>query len=161
MSFDESYVGQLRALVGKRMLMLPSLRAVLEDSEGRVLLQQRSDFGDWGLPGGSPELGDSMGDCILREVLEETGLEVVRYAAFGFASDPASEVVKFPNGDETHAFSLLVHVTEWRGVLSPTTDETVDLGFFAADALPAVHANHLRSVERFLEYRRTGEFQLY
>ncbi len=161
MNFADSYAGQLRALVGKRMLMLPSVRAVIEDADGRVLLQNRSDFGDWGLPGGSPELGDSIGACVVREVLEETGLEVLRYAAFGFASDPQSEVVVFPNGDETHAYSLLIHVTEWRGALAPACEETLELGFFAEGALPEVHANHLRSVERFFEYRRTGQFQLY
>ncbi|TCM85150.1 NUDIX domain-containing protein [Paenibacillus sp. BK033] len=34
--------------------------AIIRDSNGRVLLQQRSDYGDWGLPGGGMNPGETI-----------------------------------------------------------------------------------------------------
>jgi len=54
----------------------PAVSAVIFDRRGRLLLQQRSDGGQWGLPGGSVEIGESVRSAIQREVREETGLTV-------------------------------------------------------------------------------------
>jgi ADP-ribose pyrophosphatase YjhB (NUDIX family) len=156
-----SYLAQIRSLVGSRLLLLPSVRAICLDDGGRVLLQRRRDFGDWGLPGGSPEPGESVAEAIVRETLEETGLRINGLRPVGFASDPASEVVTYPNGHQVHSFSLILHATEWTGELSPTDPETTALEFFDAAALPPMQECQRRTVEKFLEFQRTGEFQLY
>src|SRR5205085_1936913 len=44
----------------------PSVSAVIFDRRRRLLLQQRSDGGQWGLPGGSVEIGESVGDAGAR-----------------------------------------------------------------------------------------------
>jgi 8-oxo-dGTP diphosphatase len=44
--------------------------------QGRVLLSVRADLRGWELPGGNPERGESDEQCLRREVLEETGLDV-------------------------------------------------------------------------------------
>ena len=54
----------------------PGVSAVIVDDEGRVLLQQRTDNGAWGLPGGAVEFGESVLEALHREVREETGLEI-------------------------------------------------------------------------------------
>jgi 8-oxo-dGTP pyrophosphatase MutT (NUDIX family) len=53
--FDNSYVGQLRKLVGSRLLLVPGARIGIENASREILLQKRSDFGLWGLPGGTPK----------------------------------------------------------------------------------------------------------
>ena len=54
----------------------PSVSALIFDRRGRLLLQQRSDGGQWGLPGGSVEIGESVTEAVIREVREETLLTV-------------------------------------------------------------------------------------
>ena len=56
--------------------VVPSTTAVVTDAEGRILLVHRVDNGLWALPGGGMELGESIEDCAVREVKEETGLSV-------------------------------------------------------------------------------------
>lgn len=82
------------------MLLVPGARIVLENSNREILLQQRSDFGLWGLPGGNAEVGQSLETVAMREMLEETGLQVTNLKPFGFGCDPAIETHVFPNGDQ-------------------------------------------------------------
>lgn len=53
--------------------------AVVRDREGRLLLVRRGQepaAGTWSVPGGRVEPGETDGDAVIREVLEETGLRV-------------------------------------------------------------------------------------
>ena len=87
--FDPSYVGQLWRLVGKRLLLVHGTRIIIQDAMGCILLQERSDFGVWGLPGGNAEEGENLESVVVREVKEETGLDVFDVQPFGFGSDPS------------------------------------------------------------------------
>lgn len=71
--------------------------AIIRDSAGRILLQQRSDYGDWGLPGGGMEPGETIEDTMRREVREETGLEVLESSLFGVYTGPRMRYV-YPDG---------------------------------------------------------------
>ncbi|MDP8927475.1 MAG: NUDIX domain-containing protein [Actinomycetota bacterium] len=59
------------------------MAAVIVDDQGRVLALQRRDNSHWEPPGGVLELGETIHDGLLREVREETGLEVVPEALTG------------------------------------------------------------------------------
>ena len=50
--------------------------SLVEDDQGRFLLQKRSDNGWWGLPGGGREPGETFKQCVVRETFEETGVIV-------------------------------------------------------------------------------------
>ena len=56
--------------------LVPAASAVVVDDAGRVLLHRRKDNDQWALPGGAVELGESVAECVVREVREETGLDV-------------------------------------------------------------------------------------
>jgi 8-oxo-dGTP pyrophosphatase MutT (NUDIX family) len=63
-AWDESYQGQLRALAGDdRPLLFIGARCVVVDEDDRVLLIRRADNGEWALPAGAMELGESIGEC--------------------------------------------------------------------------------------------------
>jgi 8-oxo-dGTP pyrophosphatase MutT (NUDIX family) len=135
-SWAESYVGQLRAVAGDLTLMFVGARGVLIDAAGRLLLIQRSDNGHWAMPAGAMELGESIADCVVREVWEETGLRPLAVTPFALHTGPA---YTFTNmyGDTYQLFTMAFRIDEWNGELATVTDETTDAGFFSPDALPA------------------------
>lgn len=74
-----------------------SAKAVIYDEMGRILLLQRSfcskgNPGKWDLPGGKVEQGESLSDALLREIVEETGLDVQLERVIGAAESES------PNG---------------------------------------------------------------
>ncbi len=108
--------------------------AVILDEQGRVLLCHRPDVDMWNLPGGTVDEGEAPWQAVVREVREETGLEV--------AVEQLAIVDHRPGKCEV-AFTFTCAITG--GVLA-TNDEADQLGWFAVDALPATTA--ARHVER-------------
>lgn len=164
--FSESYLGKVREKYGSALLQSPAARVVMEDSAGRVLFQMRRDFGVWGIPGGHPEERESIEQCLLREVREETGLELLEYRVFGHASDPQIEVCTYPNGHIVHSYALLFWATRWRGDLIASSDEASELRFMDPLALikeapESLLPNELITLQRFFEFKKTGQLQLY
>jgi 8-oxo-dGTP pyrophosphatase MutT (NUDIX family) len=158
-TFKDSYFGRLRALVGSRLVLMPGARIVIEDEAGRVLLQKRTDFGLWGLPGGTPEEGDDMLSTIIRETLEETGLVVTDVRPFGFASDPAYETITYPDGDRCQYFSMMYYARHEGGVPRVADPESMAVAWIAPHELPDMLPNMRRSVEAYLRFKASGEFQ--
>ncbi len=135
--FDDSYAGQLRGAMGNRRLILPSARAIIRDAEGRVLLVRRRDNGHWVMPAGSLELGESILDCVKREVREECGLAVAAATLIAVYSGPRFAFTN-SHGGEHQMLALVFRIDEWAGELATATDETTDARFFALDALPTL-----------------------
>ncbi|MCB8821284.1 NUDIX domain-containing protein [Microvirga rosea] len=159
-SFQESYLGRLRDAVGNRLLLVPGTRIVIEREDGRILLQRRSDFGIWGIPGGVPEEGENITDAIVREVHEETGLTVKDLQPFGYACDPDFETIRYPNGHVCQCFSLMFCARAYEGVLGGSDGESLELDWFGPDALPTILPNMRRSIEAYVRFRTSGEFQM-
>jgi ADP-ribose pyrophosphatase YjhB (NUDIX family) len=109
--------------------------AIIRNSHGQILLQRRSDNGLWGLPGGSVEIGESVREAIVREVEEETGLTVEVERLIGVYSDPALQVVRYPDGNVVHYISTFFACQILGGTLR-TCAETLELGFFDPGGLP-------------------------
>ncbi|MFN9009850.1 MAG: NUDIX domain-containing protein, partial [Hyphomonadaceae bacterium] len=130
MSFQESHLGKIRQLVGSRLLLVPGVRAVIQDSDGKVLLQKRSDFCVWGLPGGNAEPGEDLRTVVHREVFEETGLTIENVKPFGFSSSPDIETIEFPNGDQCQFFVLNFFTRCFSGNLIMQDGESLELDWF-------------------------------
>lgn len=158
--FADSSLGKLRSLVGTRLLLVPGARIVVRRPDDKILLQFRSDFGVWGLPGGNAEEGESLEDLIRREVLEETGLAIGAVTPFGFASDPQYEIIRFPNGDRCHFFVALFFSESFTGELSATCSESLALDWFHPARLPEMLPNMQRTVEAFSRFEEERSFQL-
>jgi 8-oxo-dGTP pyrophosphatase MutT (NUDIX family) len=129
--------------------------AVIFDRRGRLLLQQRSDGGQWGLPGGSVEIGESVADAVVREVREETGLRVRPRRIVGVYSHPTLQVVRYPDGNVWHYVSVCFECAVQGGELT-TCDETLALAYFAPGRLPATLLPNHRIRIRDARARRTA-----
>ncbi len=104
--------------------------------DGRLLLGRRADSGEWGLPGGSVELGETVTAALEREVREETGLEVTVGRLIGVYSDPRLQVVRYPDGRVWHYVNLCFACAPRGGSLRPAPGEVLALEWFAPEALP-------------------------
>ena len=113
-----------------------SASAYVQDAEGKILLQRRSDNGRWGLPGGSVEIGETVAEAVMREVEEETGLRVEAGRLIGVYSDPGFQVVRYPDGNVVQYVSLFFECRIVDGTLR-TCQESLELGFFNPADLPA------------------------
>lgn len=110
------------------------VRALILDDAGRLLLVQERSDGLWTLPGGWCDIGDSPAGAVVREVVEETGLEcraVQLLALFDKHKHPHP-----PQLPHAHKAFFLCEVTG--GSLLIETDETQDAAYFPIDALPAL-----------------------
>lgn len=158
--FASSYLGRLRASVGSRLLLVPGARVVIEDSQDRVLLELRADFGVWGLPGGVPDEREDIVACAVRETFEETGLRIADLVPFGFASGPDSEVWTYPNGHVCHYFSMMFTTRTFSGAPASDGGENLRVGWFKPDALPEVLPTVALTIEAYLRWRAIGTFQM-
>ncbi|GAB3964757.1 NUDIX domain-containing protein [Plantactinospora veratri] len=156
----ESYLGQLRALAGDRTLMFVGARGVVRDTAGQVLLIERSDNGYWALPAGAMELGESIAECAVREVWEETGLKATEVTPFAMYTGPERTFTNM-YGDTYQLFVVAFRVDAWSGELLTSTDETTDARFFPPGTLPApVSDTVLETLDDLAAFERTGQVVL-
>jgi ADP-ribose pyrophosphatase YjhB (NUDIX family) len=126
----------LRSVVGHAPLIWPGTSAAVLDAAGRVLLQHRSDFDAWSLPGGALDTGESLAQTVIRETREETGLAVVPERLL---SVHAGHDWTFPNKDVLYPVGALFACRIIGGELRADGHETRAVRFFARDALPPLH----------------------
>ncbi|HEY7040237.1 MAG TPA: NUDIX hydrolase [Methylomirabilota bacterium] len=135
------YLRHLRARVGHDLLLTPGVAAVIINDRGEVLLQLRSDDRRWGLPGGAMEPGEEPAETLVREVFEETALEVVPERIVGVYSGP-DFLVRYDNGDEAMIVSITFACRPARGEPRVNDDESLEIRYFAPDAFPPMEARH-------------------
>jgi len=117
------------------MVIRPGVSAIVLTGEG-LLLQRRSDNRLWGLPGGGVEPGESVTEAVVREVREETGLEVVPLRLIGVYSAPEhGQIVTYPDGNVIHYISSSFECRVVSGALA-CSHESLELGWFDPERLP-------------------------
>ncbi|KRV48706.1 NUDIX hydrolase [Wenjunlia vitaminophila] len=134
------FVRELRTQVGSQLLFLPGVTALVFDDRGRLLLNRRSDTGNWAVLGGIVEPGEQPADAAAREVLEETG---VRVAVERLVAVLTSEEVNYPNGDLAQFLSVVFRCRAVSGEARVADDESLEVGWFALDALPKLSERSL------------------
>ena len=118
------------------MVIRPGVSAIVLTGEG-LLLQRRSDNRLWGLPGGGVEPGESVTEAVVREVREETGLEVVPLRLIGVYSAPEhGQIITYPDGNVIHYISTSFECRVVAGALA-CSHESLELGWFDPERLPA------------------------
>lgn len=125
-----------RPLAGMPDRLGVGANAIIFDGNGGVLLEKRSDNGFWGLPGGHVEIGESVQDAVVREVLEETGLTVEVTRLVGIYSHPDNFCfVQYQDGNSAHMLSAVFECTPTGGQLQ-ISEESTDIQYYPVDSLP-------------------------
>jgi ADP-ribose pyrophosphatase YjhB (NUDIX family) len=97
--------------------------AIVADAAGRILLQRRADSGNWALPGGKMDIGETFADCVVREVQEETGLDVAIDRIVGIYSDPA-HVFAYDDGEVRQQFNICCGCSITGGSVAVSSEST-------------------------------------
>ncbi len=150
------FVIELRRSIGHAPLWLSGITAYVRDGEGRVLLGRRADTGLWALVYGIIEPGEQPADTVVREVREETGVDVKVETLVAVSSSP--RLVTYPNGDQARYLNLSFLCRPAAGGNdrpSVSDDESLEVGWFRRDALPSPltesTVDRMREVEEWLE----------
>ncbi|CAK7282997.1 MULTISPECIES: NUDIX hydrolase [Streptomyces] len=130
------FIRTLRATAGRQLLWLPGVTAIVFDDEGRVLLGRRSDTRRWSVIGGIPEPGEQPADCAVREVHEETAVHCVPERV---VLVQALQPVTYDNGDVCQYMDITFRCKAVGGEARVNDDESLEVGWFAVDALPDLH----------------------
>ena len=120
----------------KFVLLQDGASAIILNKDGQILLQSRSDRDKWGLPGGCQELGERFQDTIIREIKEETNLDVDEndLELIDIVSG-SSRRNDYPNGDVVINNTVLYSVRNYSGELK-WDSESKNMKFFDLDNLP-------------------------
>ena len=121
----------LRALVGTRLLVLPSVAVAVRDEAGRLLLVHDADTGRWVLPGGAVDPLETPADAAVREVWEETGLHVELTGLLRVDGGPEC-VVRYRNGDEVSYVVTIFSGRVLAGTPRADGEETVEVRYVPA-----------------------------
>ncbi|MBM6774225.1 NUDIX hydrolase [Olsenella profusa] len=152
------FILALRKKIGHDPLWLVGVTAYVEDGAGRVLLGRRADTGEWALVYGINEPGEEPAATVVREVREETGVDVVPTDLVRVKA--ARELTVYANGDQTQYLDLMFTCRLAEGGCSEprvADDESLAVGWFSLDELPEPLAASTR--ERFaalLAWREAG-----
>ncbi len=130
------YILDLRRAYGQGRLLLPGVSAVvLRDRDGtrQLLLGRRTDNGRWALPSGIVEPDEQPAATLVREVAEETGVDIEVERLVLLSTDPE---ITYDNGDRCQYISMTFRCRYRSGVATVADDESTEVGWFALDEVP-------------------------
>lgn len=159
------FILRLREKIGHDLLWLVGVTAFVTErpgGEGRVLLGRRADTGEWALVYGLNEPGEDPADTVVREVAEETGVDVV---PTDLAATRASRrVITYHNGDNIQCLDMLFVcelAPDGNAVPRVADEESLEVGWFEQDDLPEPLAASTRErmgiVRDYLTARAAGD----
>lgn len=140
--------------IGREGSLMVGCSAVLFDEKReKILLTRRSDNGRWCLPGGQMERGESLAETCIREVEEETGLQVQIKRLIGVYSTP-HRLLEYADGNRYQLVSCSFEVELLGGTLT-LSDETIEFGYFSTAAISHMDImdHHIERIHDALNYQ--------
>lgn len=143
------FIVALRERVGTDLLWLSGVSAVVRNERGEILLVRRADNGQWALVSGILEPGEQPAEGLRREIEEETGVVATVDTLTGVWTLPPLE---YPNGDRAQYLDLCFLATHVSGEARVNDDESLEVGWFAPDALPPMMERSRVRLDRALAH---------
>jgi 8-oxo-dGTP pyrophosphatase MutT (NUDIX family) len=104
--------------------LVPSVNSIVVNNQGQILLIQRTDNGNWSLPGGAMDLGESIRQAAIRETLEETGIQTEVTGINGIYTNP-NHVLHYTSNDEVRQeFSVVFTARPVAGEPTPSSESS-------------------------------------
>ncbi|MGK5520752.1 NUDIX domain-containing protein [Micromonospora sp. URMC 107] len=137
----------------KANTLIPACGVLAVDDQGAILLQRRRDTGQWALPMGKMEIGETPTECAIRETLEETGVEVEVTGLLGVYSDPG-HIIAYSDGEVRQEYEVTLLARPVGGACAPN-DEASHVGWFHPDELAGldIHPTMRRQIADYLTGR--------
>jgi len=123
------YIAELRKSVGTRPLIMAGACVLVFDERRRLLLQRRTDSGDWGTIGGALEPGESLEETAARELWEEAGLTAKSFRFVDLLSG-RDMYYRYPHGDEVYNVMAVYEAAGVEGTPVVNDDEGIELNYF-------------------------------
>ena len=133
------YIMNLREKVGHSPLIGVGATTLVFNNKNELLLNLRNDTNTWGIPGGSKELNETLEECAIRELKEETNIIVNDLELITVLSGK-EYYFKYPNEDELDCVIALYKVLNYEGKLNINDRESKQLKFFSLDNLPELES---------------------
>lgn len=141
------YIMNLREKVWHSPLIGVGATTLIFNSKNELLLNLRSDTNNWGIPGGSKELSETLEECAIRELKEETNINVNDLELITVLSGK-EYYFKYPNEDELDCVIALYKVSNYDGELNINDGESKELKFFSLDNLPELESRAKAIVDK-------------
>src|SRR5215471_17025539 len=132
--------------------LVPACGVLAVDEQGRVLLQQRRDTGQWALPMGKMELGETPTGCAIRETREETGITVEVTGLLGVFSDPG-HIVAYGDGEIRQEYEVILLACPVSGAPA-SNDEASDVRWVAPADLDGLDIHPTQWLQLVHYFRR-------
>ena len=104
--------------------LVPSVNVLVVNDVGEILLIRRTDNGNWAVPGGAIDLGESVAQAAVRETLEESGIECAITGTVGIYSDPRHVILCTGNGEAQQEFSIVLTARPVGGQPTPSSESS-------------------------------------
>jgi 8-oxo-dGTP pyrophosphatase MutT (NUDIX family) len=130
--------------------LVPAAGVLALDGDGRLLVQRRRDTGQWALPMGKMELGETPSECAIRETQEETGILVKVTGILGIFSDPG-HIVAYGDGEVRQEYEVIFLASPLSGE-PQVNDEASEVRWVNVDELRRldVHPTQWRQMNHYL-----------
>lgn len=127
--------------------------AFVQDDAGRILMIRRTDNNLYAIPGGAQEIGETISQTVMREVQEETGIDVQVTGLIGIYSDP-DHVIAFTDGEVRQEFSICFRTQPVGGELR-TSRESSEVLWIDPERLDelTIHPSIRLRIQHGLEHR--------
>ncbi|MEV6669921.1 NUDIX domain-containing protein [Streptomyces sp. NPDC051162] len=138
--------------------IVPSASAVVLDDAGRLLIIHKTDNDLWALPGGGHDIGESIAGTVVREVREETGIEVEVERLTGVYTDP-QHVMAYDDGEVRQQFTVCFRARPTGGALR-TSSESKEVRWVAPSELDKldIHPSMRLRIEHGMDENRTSPY---
>src|SRR6516165_5184687 len=124
----------------KATSVVPSANMIAVNGHGEILLIRRTDNGNWAVPGGGMDLGESITDAAVRETHEETGISCEITGLVGIYTNPHHVIHYTSNGEVRQEFSIVFTARPVGGELRPS-GESSEPQWVSPGAIPGLQVH--------------------